>query len=184
MTHRAIDAALQASEHSPIPRDSIESIVVHVPEGSTSALIHHRPQTGLEGKFSMEYCMTAAALDGEVRFRSFEDESVQRPNAQDLLRRVEVVYRPRDGNEAQPTEVSIRLRAGGERTGSVLNEHGSPNDPLTWDELEAKYRDCAARALPAPRIEESYRLIAGLESLRHVRELMTTLAGDEAKESR
>ena len=34
------------------------------------------PQTGLEGKFSMEYVVAAALADGEVTLASFTDEAV------------------------------------------------------------------------------------------------------------
>jgi 2-methylcitrate dehydratase PrpD len=178
MTHRALDAALAASAGQPIPASAIGSIVVNVPEGSTSALIHHRPTTGLEGKFSMEYCVAAAALDGSVRFRSFEDEAVRRPEAQDLLRRVEVRYAPRTGG-AEPAIVTLCLSDGSERRAEVLHEHGSAVDPLSSQELSDKYRDCAARSLPPGQVEASHEMISNLESLVAVRDLMRSLAIDE-----
>jgi 2-methylcitrate dehydratase PrpD len=88
MTHQALDATLAATQRRPCDAAEVESIEVRVSPGSTSALIHHRPTSGLEGKFSMEYCVAAAVLDGEIRLRSFDDGQVQRPAAQELLRRV------------------------------------------------------------------------------------------------
>jgi 2-methylcitrate dehydratase PrpD len=154
----------------------VDSIVVRVPEGSTSALIHHRPTSGLEGKFSMEYCVAAATLDGGVRFRTFEDDVVRRADAQELLRRVEVQYAPRGVPELAPAAVTIRLRDGSERRSEVMTDHGSAGDPLSWEELSEKYRDCAARVLPPAQVEESYALIGSLESLKQIRDLMRTLA--------
>jgi len=180
MTHRALDATLAASASVPLSPADIESIVVRVPEGSTSALIHHRPQTGLEGKFSMEYCVAAAALDGAIAFRTFEDHAVLRPEAQDLLRRVEIQYAPRDDAAQRAARVSIRLRDGSERSAEVMVEHGSASDPLSWDELAAKYRDCAARVLPPSQVEASYNLVANLDSLTQIRDLMRTLSLDSS----
>ncbi|HXH21928.1 MAG TPA: MmgE/PrpD family protein [Dehalococcoidia bacterium] len=176
MTHRALDATLKASGARPVAGDEVSQIIVRVPEGSTSALIHHRPQTGLEGKFSLEYCVAAAVLDGAVRFRSFEDEAVRRPEAQELLRRVEVVYAPREERGPQPAAVTVRLRDGSELSGEVFVEHGSAADPLSWEELEAKYRDCASRILRQEQVQASYEMISRLESLRRVEDLMMALA--------
>ena len=32
----------------------------------TTSMHHHRPMTGLEGKFSMEFCMAILLLDGKA----------------------------------------------------------------------------------------------------------------------
>jgi 2-methylcitrate dehydratase PrpD len=183
MTHRALDATLAASSCRPLAANDIESIVVRVPEGSTSALIHHRPTAGLEGKFSMEYCVATAALDGFVRFQSFEDNVVRRQDAQDLLRRVEVRYAPRGDATGRAAAVTIRLRAGADRAAEVLHDHGSAADPLSWEELSDKYRDCASRTLPDEQVESSYSLIGRFETLGQVGDLMQTLALAESRAS-
>jgi len=175
-THLALDAAFNASARRRLLEAEIEAIEVRVAEGSTPALIHHRPTTGLAGKFSMEYCVTAALLDGEVKLASFEDEAVARPEAQALLRRVNISYYPPAGGAAADARVSVRLQDGSNLDGSALFEHGSDTDPLSRDELVAKYRDCAAVALAPAAVEESLRLIESLESLDSVEVLTAVLA--------
>jgi 2-methylcitrate dehydratase PrpD len=159
MTHRALDAALDATEGRSIAEDAVAEILVRVPEGSTSALIHPRPVNGLMGKFSMEYCLAAAVLDGGVRLASFEDEAVMRPDAQALLRRVQLVHEPRQPGGYTPARVSVRLKDGRELYAEVMRERGNPSDPLSWDELVEKYLDCAAVVLP----EEQRRMVPHLE---------------------
>jgi hypothetical protein len=56
----------------------------------------------------------------------------------------------------------------------VTRERGSPGDPLTWEELVAKYRDCAARVLPEAQVERSLERIADLPGAR-IDELVRTL---------
>ena len=41
----------------------VRGIVVRTPAATVAPLIHHRPQTGLQGKFSLEYGVAAALLD-------------------------------------------------------------------------------------------------------------------------
>ena len=69
-------------------------IRVRTPESSTRPLIHHRPRTGLEGKFSLEYGVAAALLDGAPGLESFTDAAVQRPEARELIERIDVELTP------------------------------------------------------------------------------------------
>jgi 2-methylcitrate dehydratase PrpD len=175
MTHQALDATLAATERRPRDAAEVESIEVRVSPGSTSALIHHRPTSGLEGKFSMEYCVAAAVLDGAVRLRSFDEDQVQRPAAQQLLRRVSIVHPPEAKAWTSPsTRVTVRLRDSSALRAEVTRERGSPGDPLSWDELVEKYRDCARRVLPEPQVDRSLELIAALPESR-IQELARTL---------
>ncbi len=48
-------------------------------------LKHHRPQTGLDAKFSVEFALAAAILAGRVGLRELTDEFVRRPDVQELL---------------------------------------------------------------------------------------------------
>lgn len=176
-THLALDAAFNASGRRSISASGIEAIEVRVAEGSTPALIHHRPTTGLAGKFSMEYCVAAAVLDGEVKLASFEDGAVARPEAQQLLRRVDISYYPAPQGQPIEAEVRVRLSGGESLSGIARFEHGSDSDPLTWDELVAKYRDCAARVLTAEQVEASLRLLSALDELGSVRELTAVIGG-------
>ena len=176
MTHRSVDATLGAIGRRARNAEEVESIEVHVAGGSTPALIHHRPMNGLEGKFSMEYCVATAVLDSSVGLRSFDDESVRRPAAQELLRRVEVVETP-SGDVWSPTstQVTVRLRDGSSLAAEVTRERGDPQDPLTWDELVAKYRDCTALVLPDEQVDHSLDLITNFEKIR-IEELARTLS--------
>jgi len=174
MVHSALDAVLAASSGEPLAEADIADIEVRVAEGSTSALIHPRPQTGLEGKFSMEYCVAAALLDGTVRLASFEDASVLRSDAQALLPRVREVHTSGASWHASAAEVVVKLAGGRELTGRVDAPRGGPQEPLAWDELTDKYRDCCSRVLPPDAIERSLALFENLES-RPVRELTASL---------
>lgn len=187
-THRALDATLALRDANGITATQVERVVVTVPRGSVSAVIHHRPQTGLEGKFSMEYCLAAALLDGQMALDTFEDRAVQRPDAQALLRRVtveEVDRLPDDrSGDASVTlgyaEVSVTLSDGSSARRRVDEPRGGPGEPLTWEELAAKYQDCAQRVIGADAADASLALIADLERLATTSELMRLVAGQPA----
>ena len=85
------------------------------------SLIHPRPVSSLEGKFSMQYCLAAALLDRRVGLPSFTDEQVLRPEAQALIPRIDMRRIP--GNEGKPSwtegyhQVDVQMK-----NGSVLRQ--------------------------------------------------------------
>ncbi len=179
-THRALDGVLALREEAGITAemaDSIAAVEVRLPASAAAPLIHPRPQTGLEGKFSMQYCVAAALLDGAPRLATFSDAAVQRPAAQALLRRVELLTRDETARLAGGrSDVTIRLRDGRVLQRSVAEPRGSGERPLTWEELAEKFRDCAAVVLPPAAANEALERIAAFETLPDLRGLLALLA--------
>jgi len=54
-------------------------------------VIHHRPKSGLEGKFSLEYTVARALHSGEVKLRHFTDGGVSEPAIKRLIERMKWV---------------------------------------------------------------------------------------------
>jgi 2-methylcitrate dehydratase PrpD len=118
-------------------------ISVRTPESSAKPLIHARPRTGLEGKFSLEYAIAATLLDGTPGFAAFSDAGVARPEAQALVERIDVELTP--GGEGLLDGV-VEIEAGGERV-SLGHPLGSPQRPASAADLDAKVAMCGANGL-------------------------------------
>ncbi|MBF6619056.1 MAG: MmgE/PrpD family protein [Patulibacter sp.] len=145
---RPIAAVREAvAQHGPIDPATVSSITVTAPEGTLRPLIHDRPGSGLEGKFSVEYAVAAAILDDFPGFASFTDEGVLRPEAQALLRRVDVRTVPGDGDLLIGTVgVQLRTTTGAALTAVIGTPPGAPRRPPTDAELAAKIAGCAGSA--------------------------------------
>ncbi len=189
VTHRAADAALSLAEKHDLSPDIIDHVEVHVPEvsigaaGAIGPLIHPRPQTGLEGKFSMEYVVTSALFDRELGLANFEDEAVQRPEVQEFLTKVEPVgdrRRHPAASSDQYQAVEIHTNDGRVLAEAVGEPRGGPSNPLSWDELLVKYRDGAARALTPEAVQRSTELLMGLDEVGDVREVTAALVETRA----
>jgi 2-methylcitrate dehydratase PrpD len=83
-THGVIDAALDIRSEQAISSADIAEVELGVSPFDKQILIHHRPRTDLEGKFSLEYCVAQALLSGEVRLKHFTDEAVTEPQVKSL----------------------------------------------------------------------------------------------------
>jgi len=55
----------------------VESIACAGTYTTPTMLIHSRPRTSLEGKFSMEFCMALALMERKVALPDFRDQKVQ-----------------------------------------------------------------------------------------------------------
>jgi 2-methylcitrate dehydratase PrpD len=77
--------------------------------------------------------------------------------------------------------VEIRLQDGRLLTRTVKGVPGDPQHPVNWDLLAAKFRDCvsfAAVPLAAAAVERAMQLIADLEHLPDVTEVVRLLTPD------
>jgi 2-methylcitrate dehydratase PrpD len=141
---RPIHAVTEALGDGPVEPEEIEAVLVTAPSDTLRPLIHHRPATGLEGKFSLEYAVAASVLDGHPGFASFTDAAVARTSARALLERVEVREAPGgNGLLSGTVRVELRLRSGGTRGAEVELPPGAPGRPASDSELARKLADCA-----------------------------------------
>jgi 2-methylcitrate dehydratase PrpD len=146
---RPIAAAVSLSL-DPLAVGDVERIAVKTPACSLAPLIHHRPATGLEGKFSLEYGIAAALLDGRPRIDSFTDEAVVRADAVRLGELVDVTTVDGDGDGdggdhllAGHIELDVSLRGGRAVRADLALPPGAPGRPPTDEELNAKLELCA-----------------------------------------
>ena len=179
-THRAADAVLDLVREYELRPGDVESAEVVVPPGGLAAVTRNRPRTGLEGKFSLPYVVAAAVLDGRVVLDTFTDEMVQRPDAQALLRAVRPVEDPSIPVEFNAIEegyvtVKIHRRGGAPLERRVDYPRGAPQNPLSREELYEKFRDCARSVLPRAQSERALALLASLETLERVDDLVASL---------
>jgi 2-methylcitrate dehydratase PrpD len=181
-THQSLDATLALIDEHAIDPAAIESVECGVFYLAPHQLIHDRAQTGLQGKFSMAYCVSVALLDRTVGLAQFADERVRRADVQAFMPKVRMFVHPEQTTrECLPTrfsEVTITLRDGKKLVKRVSLAKGQPKNPLTVGDLEVKFRDCAARVLPADRIESVLASVRALETVPDVSVLARMLAGN------
>jgi len=179
-THQALDATLALMEEHAIVPAAVDAVECGVYYLAPHQLIHDRAQTGLEGKFSMPYCVSVALLDGTVGLAQFDNERVRRADVQAFMPKVRMFVHPEQTTrECLPTrfsEVTITLKDGRRLGKRVAQAKGQPKNPLTVGELEAKFRDCASRVLPAARAESILSAVRTLETVSDVSDLGRLLA--------
>jgi len=149
LTHPAIDAMLELVTEHDVGPDQVAEIHAAVNRYMPDALLHRAPRDELQAKFSMQYALAMALLDRRAGIAQFSDQRVTSADAQEWTARVvvEVDERAeRAGYDRMYSAVSVRLTNGTTLRREASFARGSPQRPMTDDELVAKFAECAAVA--------------------------------------
>ena len=180
LTHPAIDAMLEMRTQHGITAEMVESIDVDVTPQTYSRVPFPIPENGIQGKFSMGYHLARAIIDGKITVEAFTDAAVQDQKVLQLTRKVQMrvdsTLKARDRG-SRPCRVTVHLNNG--QTCSRYGAHakGSRERPLASSELEAKFAECAHRAIDETAAESALAYIKALETLQDIRPLCQALMG-------
>lgn len=180
LTHTAIYAAIRLRNDHQIRPDLVEHVDVEVPADTAAPLVYRVPRTGLEGKFSMPYLIARALIDGGITLDTFKDQAVADRDVLQLLEKIEmkVDANLRSGPDgSRPSTVTMKLKNGQTQTLHEKFPKGSPQVPMSEEELVEKFHSCARGVIPGEAAERALGYLARLETLRSVRPLAVLLAG-------
>lgn len=118
--------------------DDIDRVTVHFPPSADAALRYTAPTTGREGQFSIEYIVYQVLAYGAVQDELFKIDTIDQ-SVRDYMSRIERVYDlPKVSQTERITKVTVTLKNGDIFTETVNNPKGSPNNPLTLEDIRIK----------------------------------------------
>ncbi len=175
LTHPGMTELLRLIRANSIRAGDVVQVEVGTNRNMPNTLIHHHPTTGLQAKFSMEFCMAILLLDGRADQTKFTDAVANRPDVQEMIRRVRFYTDPdaeKAGYDKMTTILKITLKDGRTISGRADFGKGSPANPMSFDEVAEKFLGCAAFAeWPASKAERVIAMVRKLEDLSDVRTL-------------
>lgn len=179
--HRVIDGVLDMTIRENILPSEVRHVRVTIGPAQASMLRNHRPQTGLEAKFSIEFAVAAALVDRQVGLSQLTDISVARDDIHALMEKVITDITPKPDRQdpafSYADRVVIELTDGRFfDSGDIRFARGSAKLPLTAHALREKFLDCLkTSALPAYQFPGAdaalYERIAQLQGLGSLRAL-------------
>ncbi len=164
--HWAMDALQHIVRRRAFTADDVESIDIEIDAFLLPMVPYHAPTTGLEAKYSLEYDLATIVLDGRGGLHQYSDDAVLRPASQELMKRI--TYTPVDEVRRPQSRVTVTLTDGERFEETVNRSHGSPADPLSQEEIVAKFHECAEALVSEPRREHLLDLCWRLETLDDV----------------
>jgi 2-methylcitrate dehydratase PrpD len=182
--HGAIDAARKIRQF--VAPEDISKVDITVGE----TVYKHgwwtpeRPLTPIGAQMNIGYATAAALLDGNVMPEQF---TAARLDADDIWSVIDATSVHLDESLANVpitqrfcTDVSVTTRNGDVHHARIEAPHGAPTDPVTNDELAAKFHALADRVTDRGRAEAIERAVIALEDLDDINYLIDLLAAPVA----
>ncbi|MDA0353341.1 MAG: MmgE/PrpD family protein [Chloroflexi bacterium] len=174
VSHPLQDAVIQLREADAIDPDAVTAIEARV-HPLVLELMNLEPTVGLEGKFSHRHCAAAALVDGAGHEAQFTDARVRDPRIAAIRSLVHATVDPALGEDE--VHVTIRLADGAAHTIHVPHAIGSPENPMSDAQLEAKYRAITAEVRSPERAEALLAATWSLDQAAKARETITLAGG-------
>jgi 2-methylcitrate dehydratase PrpD len=175
-THRSIDAIMGLAKAHDLKVADVAGIDVTIGKTQAMMLRNHRPQTGLEAKFSMEFAMASALISRRNGLRELTDDFVRRPEVQAAMEKVAITpidtVAEDDPIFAASDRVEVKLADGRQLVSpDIPFARGHWLAPLTGDELWEKFRDCATSELGDKGAQSLFGELQALDRLKSFRDL-------------
>jgi 2-methylcitrate dehydratase PrpD len=172
-------------EHGVAAAD-IETMTAHVSDNT----LHHcgwpyeadRIQSVLSAQMSLRYGLAVMALERKNGVAQFHDSKIRAPEILTFIERIQVEHEPKfEGNNGKyrvACRLVVRLKSGALHETTVLFRKGSPEDPMTSEDLMEKFRTLTER-LGARRSGQIAEVVSHIEDCENLAELSQLLTTDE-----
>ncbi|MFJ5698656.1 MmgE/PrpD family protein [Arthrobacter sp. NPDC093139] len=179
--HTYIHAAIEMLRENPIKVEDIESVRVYVgnfAQRMTQPLKERKaPDTMMDAKFSLPFTVALALVKGRMNISDFSTDTLKDQQILALADKVEPVFDSAFNWDLKLPDgkVEVVMRDGRriERLGSEVP--GTPERPMTWEELLQKFSDCAQSSnnpIPLENIKRAKDLIKSLETCKEIIQIL------------
>jgi 2-methylcitrate dehydratase PrpD len=163
VVHAAIDGAIQLRNEHRIRPGDVARIDVTVAPIVLELTAKEKPQTGLEGKFSVFHATAVALVEGAAGEAQFSDACVRDPRVVAVREKVRIT--PDAALKRTQARVAITLNDGTRHERYVEHALGTLARPMSDADLEAKFRALAEGILTSSAADEVIRLCWDVNTL-------------------
>lgn len=169
-SHAAMDAAKNLILEAKIHLEEIETLEAIIPEPIAHIVCEPleqkiNPKTPYAALFSLPYCMSLNAVNGNVTLADFDEKNLGDPEVLALAKKF--TYTAVDSNRfPKYLHGGVRIKLTDGRT--LVREEpvnwGNPENPMKQTDLEEKFRGNAGRALPPEKIQGVINAVMDLDN--------------------
>jgi 2-methylcitrate dehydratase PrpD len=178
-----IDALKEILRENPIQANQIKSITVGVENRALSHVgtVGPEPKDITGAQFSSHFSLGLTIVKGSNDFKSYYEalgNHFSDPAVIDVARKVSVVH-DEESEAIYPKtrlgKVTLETKDGQHRIAKVFHPKGSPENPLSREELHDKFLGLASRVLTNDRASKVLHTVQNLEQLKDIGELAALL---------
>ena len=171
-SHPFIDMTRRLAAANGLTADAVARIEIRMEQSRHAHTDRPEPKSGLDAKFSVQYTVARALLNGCVLLSHFEDAAIMEPAVRAVMAKIRAVPHPdMDASWADKYggEITVTAADGRQFSDRIVHQLArGPENPVTDEELWTKFRDCAAATLPPDRIEKLFAALGRMEALELV----------------
>jgi 2-methylcitrate dehydratase len=171
LTHTHLSAVLKVVTENDIAWNEIEQVTVTTIARACDILFDpdkYRPESRETADHSLPYCLAAAIVDRQVTTSSFSDEKLKDARIWQVIDKIkgeaseefEKMFPAR-----QPSRVTVKTSDGKEFSAYLEYPKGDPREPMSMDDLEAKFNSLSESLLSPERQKEIRKMIFSCEKL-------------------
>lgn len=174
-THSPIEGALSLAEKAHLAPEQIASLTIEVSKLAIDVASKPEPKTGLEGKFSISYCVANALLRGDTGMGAFTDDKVNDPKVKAFMKKIAVVL----DKEIGPIEARVTVKTNTGEEHSCVSDIFKQIPPLEVkrNKVKAKFLDLCGAALGAEKAKKLSEAILSMEKIGNIRKFVDQLNG-------
>lgn len=174
-THSPIEGVLSLVEKAHLVPEQIASITIQVSQLALDAAGRPEPKTGLEGKFSISYCVANALFRGDTGMGAFSDEKVNDPKVKAFMKKIAIVLDKKV--EAVEARVTVKTNEGKEYScaSDILKQ--IPLLEAKKNKVKAKFLDLCGAALGAEKAKALSEAILSIEKMGNIRKFVDQMNG-------
>jgi 2-methylcitrate dehydratase PrpD len=169
-----LEALLAIMAEHPVRPEDVERVVVRVP-AQRAATVNDRAISDI----NLQHLLAVAVVFGKVTFAAAHAESLWNlASVRNLRARIELIGDPALDDAAFPRQVRLTmiLNGGSQFEKQLITYRGTPENPASNDEIEAKARELLEPVIGREQAEALIRTVGNLETVADVRELRSLMA--------
>jgi 2-methylcitrate dehydratase PrpD len=179
-TFAAVDGVIALRQQHKLSAANVKRITVGTYGKALEITGNPKPRTAFEAKFSLPYCAAVALLTGQVRLDAFSPERLHDPQVHELMSRIELRKDP-EIDAAFPRQraanVEIETTDGNTYRHHSPTRKGDPDNPLSDEELTAKYLELTVPVIGETVAEQLLATLWKLDKLDDIAVLHLTTPG-------
>ena len=178
--HPTMDTFLDMVIAEDLQPEQVEKITVRAGSNILDPLRYARPTNELEAKFSLPFSLSVLLLKRRAGLAEFQDDIV---NAPDVRANMELVELIRDqgiedkGFDRMRSRIEIELKDGRTLAQDADVSRGSPDRPMSTEEIFAKFDECARESLASEKRAACVQHLQNFEALDDMGVLLSVLSG-------
>jgi 2-methylcitrate dehydratase PrpD len=180
-----IDAVLDVISEHRVAVDDIERVHAEVTPQARAIACYDEVEDSYKARYSLKWSIAVSLIDGKNGLAQYDQSRIDKGDVQSLMKKIEVTV-PEDfahhhgqwgvdGVNWAEMRIAFHLKDGRTINHARSYARGWSEEPATWEDIVGKFVDCADGVISSDQRDDAVEMIANLETVRDVSQLMKAL---------